>query len=195
MKIFFDPMESAPVLFCRALLILLTIAVVAGAVFLIRYVDQGFWDQGGGLYVTLALLLFFGWVIGQFVSLARRQKRMELPPLNFTKTQQGPSQKFTFTLGAEAAEAADRPAARARSDTVTLAKSFSIATASAPEDTRPTPAQIEQADLLQREGRDWETICVLTNPQYGGWPAIERQVYNVLLQALVAAHRAQRGER
>jgi hypothetical protein len=194
MKIFFDPMESASIPFCRIFLVILTIAVVVGAVFLIRYVDQSFWDQGGGLYVTLALLLFFGWVIGQFVSLARRQKLMELPPLRFSKTQEGPSQTLTFTLGAEAAEAADRRAARARSAAVTLAKSFSVGTSSASEDTRPTPAQIEQADLLQREGRDWETICMLTNPQYGRWPAIERQVYNMLLQALVAAHRAQRGE-
>jgi hypothetical protein len=189
MKIFFDQMESAVILFYRVVLVVLTIAVIVGAVFFIRYVGQGFWDQGGGLYVTLALLLFFGWVIGQFVSLAKRQRLMRVPGIEFTKTHKGPTQTFTFTMGPQAAH---RPAAPG--DTLTMSKSFSVGASTVTEDTRPTEAQIEQADRLQREGRDWETICALVNPRHAEWPSIEKQVYNVLLQALVAARRAQRRE-
>jgi len=192
MKIFFDQMESAVILFYRVVLVILTMAVIVGAVFFIRYVGQGFWDQGGGLYVTLALLLFFGWVIGQFVALAKRQRLMTVPGMKVTKTHEGPNQTFTFTMGSRGAQVAVRPAAPG--NTLTMSKSFSVSASSVTEDTRPTEAQIEEADRLQREGRDWETICALVNPRHAEWPSIEKQVYNVLLQALVAARRAQRRE-
>lgn len=192
MKIFFDQMESAVILFYRVVLIILTVTVIVAAVFLIRYVEQGFWDQGGGLYITLALLAFFGWVIGQSVSLARRQRLMTLPPVKFTKTEDGPTHTFTFTMGAQGGQTADRSATAGAS--ATLSKSSTVGASGAPADTRPTQAQIEQADGLQREGHDWESICNRINPRYIGWPPTERQVYNVLLQALVAARRAHRGD-
>jgi hypothetical protein len=194
MKIFFDQTEPASILFYRVVLIVLTIAVTVGAVILIRYVEQGFWDQGGGLYLTLGLLLFFGWVIGEFVSLARRQKLMSVPPLQFTKTPVSPAQTFTFTRGRQANQSANRAAGRARSDTVTSSKTFSRGVAPAPADTQPTQPQIEQADRLEREGRDWESICALINPKYSGMPSEDKQVYNLLVQTFVAARRAQRGQ-
>src|SRR5438094_5027873 len=111
MRNFLDQMESGVILFYRVFLIILTIFVIVGAMFLIRYMDQSSWAQGGPLYIGIGLLLFFGWVISQFVSLRRRQEPLDLPPIKFTRTQGEAGRTFTFTMGPEATQPGDPAAA------------------------------------------------------------------------------------
>ncbi|HZA57543.1 MAG TPA: hypothetical protein VE616_25100 [Candidatus Udaeobacter sp.] len=188
MRIFFDQMESGLILFYRVFLVIVTIAAVGFAGFLIRYVEDSF----SVFYVIVGLLAFFGWVIGQFVSLARRQRLSNFPGVKFTKTQDGPVQTFTFSMGPETTQPGGAAPAPGDSNTVTFSKSFSFGTSSVPKESRPSPTQIEQAERWQREGRDWDSICGWTNPLYAGWEPAEKQVYKALLQALVAAHRVDR---
>jgi hypothetical protein len=190
---FLDQMESGVILFYRVFLIVLTIFVIVGAMFLIRYMDQSSWSQGGAFYMAIGLLLFFGWVIGQFVSLRRRQEPSDLPPIKFARTQGEAGRTFTFTMGPEATQPGDPAVAPPKSGNVTFSKSFSFGASSVSKENRPTPAQIEQAESWQREGRDWDSICSWTHPHYAGWEAAEKQVYKALLQALVAAYRVDHG--
>jgi hypothetical protein len=189
MRIFFDQMESGLILFYRVFLVVVTIGVVVFGGFLIRYVPDNF----AVLCVILGLLAFIAWVVGQFVSLTRRQRLQSFSGIKFTKTEDGPVQKFTFSIGPEGTQPGGASPAPADSNTLTFSKSFSFGTSSVPKESRPSPAQIEQAERWQREGRDWDSICGWTNPHYAGWESAEKQVYKALLQALVAAHRVDRG--
>ena len=189
MRMFFDQMESGLILFYRVFLVIVTIAVVALAAFMIRYVE----DSLLVFCVIIGLLAFFGWVVGEFVSLARRQRLASFPGVKFTKTQDGPVQTFKFSMGPETTQPSAAAPSPADSNSVTFSKSFSFGTSSVPKESRPSPAQIEQAERWQREGRDWDSICGWTNPHYAGWEPAEKQVYKALLQALVAAHRVDRG--
>jgi uncharacterized membrane protein YciS (DUF1049 family) len=190
---FLDQVESGLTLFYRVFLIIVAVAAVLGAIFLFRYIDQGSWTQGGAFFIVIGLLLFLGWVISQFAWLRRRQEPLDMPPVKFTKTREGPLHRFTFTMGPEAAQPPDPTPAQPKSGNLTFSKTFSLGASSVPKKSRPTPAQIEQAESWQREGRDWDSICSLTDPHYAGWEPAEKEVYKALLQALVAAYRVDRG--
>ncbi|HWP60691.1 MAG TPA: hypothetical protein VNL14_22545 [Candidatus Acidoferrales bacterium] len=174
----------------RVFLAVLTVAVAAGAALLIRYAGPGFWARGGGFYLTVALLLYLGWLVSQLVSLARRQRGLRRPWERLQGKPLGRGPLFTFGGGREASRTGGRVAQRqAAAATSTL----SVEGASARAETEPTQAEIEKAERLRAEGRDWQAICAEINPKYARLSPEDKQVYSFLLQAFVAARSTGRG--
>jgi hypothetical protein len=169
-----------------AVLLILVVVIAAVGVTVVGYVvlraPASWGSQGEWLYLGLAGLLVVGWALGQMTWLLRRRRRrsvfddVDLP----APTIESGSSGWSIRWGRP-------PSADERRTGATWTWSTDTPVASGSRAFKVDAAQLEAARAARREGRPWDAIGRLVNPEYDALDAMERMLFDRALQMAVEA--------
>jgi hypothetical protein len=164
--------------------LILVVVIAAVGVTVLGYVvlraPASLGSQGEWFYLGLAALLVVGWAFGQIVWLLQRRRRrsasghLEIPSPTI---ESGPS-GWSIQWGKPPSEGEPRAGT-----TWTWGTGAPIASGS--RAFKVDAAQLEAARAARREGRPWDAIGRLVNPEYDALDAMERMLFDRALRMAV----------
>ena len=169
-----------------AVFLILVVVIAAVGVTVLGYVflraPASWGSQGEWFYLGLAGLLVVGWALGQITWLLRRRRRrstfddVKLPAPTI---ESGPS-GLSIRWGRPPSEGERRTG-------VTWTWGTGAPMASGSRVFQVDAAQLEAARAARREGRSWDAIGRLVNPEYDALDAMDRMLFDRALRMAVEA--------
>jgi hypothetical protein len=165
-----DRAETVAIHVYRGALVGLVLLVTVVLVGLVNHLPAGF-SQGEWFYLTVALLVFTGWIVAQFRSLAERERRSRHAARVRAGSGTAGAHARSFTVDSARAEAASE-----------------VSTSLAAEDQLDAE-HTARATALCTVGHDLDQVCRVINPRYASWDAGRQDSYREYVRKMVDARR------
>lgn len=185
-----DAVDRVVVTFYRLLLGLIIAAVVAVVFLVVRWRPWGDGNQGEWFYFSIAVLFALGWVMNQYVMLARRQRnRTTRSPLrsSVSSTEDG-ARTWEFQIGPTAEKLQQSPQANVAQ--FGLSKGFEIPLATLPASVLPNKEALACLAAELDRGADIDEACRIVEPAFAGWNRREQEAYLLCIKKLLNQQRS-----